>query len=780
MGRQSLELSEMGMRKQITVVLLILLAAFAGCTRDPEKVKRKYVETGDKYYAQGKFKQAAIMYGNALKQDPKFGEAYLKLGDTELRRGEIRRAINAYRRAIELLPDNEDPAGRLADIYLAGYAIFTQSSKELLAEVEDLTQSLLKKNPNSFHGLRLQGFVHIAKQEPKEAIESFRKADSVKPKQPEVKYALAQVLSQEGQWEEAEKLAKEVMANSPNHIPTYDFMLMEYLKRDQRDKAEQVLLKKVENNPKTARFRTQLASLYYAEQKTAESEKVIGELMAKEKEIEGARMEAGEYYYRIRNYSRAQEIFEEGAKQDEGQRTNYRLKSALIDVAQSKLKPALDKVERALRDDPKNDDALSMRASLQLQTGDRALTQAAITDLQSLLSRAPGNAVIRYNLARAYQGREEWDAARVQYQEAIKLRPDFLGAHVGLGQVLLFKREYGKALEEGENILRLDPENLQGRVIKTNALINSGNLRQARADLELYKKANPESPDLQFQSALVSFYERDFKTAEATFRALRQKYPNDLRLAYAIAEVFLQTGRPDEALRFLLDEQKRFPDNLEVYKAVGNISMRTGALDLAEDQYRFLIGKEPRNTELYMRLGETLRRKGNTQASIDVLRKGQQLQPNDPSTNLQLALTLDAAGLKRESLPIYESIVKNQPDNPIALNNLAFMMAEDGRDLDQALTYAQRARQQLPDNPDIADTLGWIYIRKNLSDNAVSIFKDLTKKYRANPVYHYHLAMALYQKGDREGAKRSLQSALALKPPKEHEDKIRELLGKVS
>lgn len=771
---------EMGMRKRVFLAVMILLVALAGCTRDPEKVKRKYVENGDKYYAQGKFKQAAIMYGNALKTDPKYGEAYLKLGDTELRRGEIRRAINAYRRAIELMPDSEDPAGKLADIYLAGYAIFTQSNKELLAEVEDLAQSLLKKNPNSYHGLRLQGFLHVAKEERKEAIESFRKADSVKPKQPEVKYALAQVLSQEGQWEESERIAKEVIADSPAHVPTYDFLLMEYLKRDQREQAEQLLRKKIENNPKTARYRTQLAAFYQAQQKSAESDKLLNELLAKESEIENARMEAGDYYYRIRNYSRAQEIFEEGAKKDEGQRTNYRLKSALIDVAQSKLRPALEKVERALRDDPKNDDALSMRASLQLQTGDKALTQAAITDLQSLLSRVPGNPVIRYNLARAYQGREEWEAARVQYLEAIKLRPDFVAAHVGLGQALLFKRDYGKALEEGENILRLDPENLQGRVIKTNALINSGNLRQARADLEQYKKVNPDSPDLQFQSALVSFYERDFKQAEETFRSLRQRYPNDLRLAYAIAEVFLQTGRPDEALRFLTEEQKRFPDNLEVYKAVGNIAMRTGALDMAEKQYRFLIEKEPRNSELYMRLGETLRREGQTQASIDVLRKGQQLQPNDPASNLQLALTLDAAGLKRESLPLYESIVKSQPDNPIALNNLAFMMAEDGRDLDQALTYAQRARQQLPDNPDIADTLGWIYIRKNLSDNAVSIFKDLTKKYRGNPVYHYHLAMALYQKGDREGAKRSLQSALSLKPAKEHEDKIRELLGKVS
>ncbi|MBE7541610.1 MAG: CPBP family intramembrane metalloprotease [Solibacteraceae bacterium] len=76
----------------------------------------------------------------------------------------------------------------------------------------------------------------------------------------------------------------------------------------------------------------------------------------------------------------------------------------------------------------------------------------------------------------------------------------------------------------------------------------------------------------------------------------------------------------------------------------------------------------------------------------------------------------------------------------------------------------------------MADTLGWIYIRKNLSDNAIRIFRELTAKHRDNPVYHYHLGMALYQKGDRGGAKQSLQTALSLRPAKDDEVKIRELL----
>jgi len=80
----------------------------------------------------------------------------------------------------------------------------------------------------------------------------------------------------------------------------------------------------------------------------------------------------------------------------------------------------------------------------------------------------------------------------------------------------------------------------------------------------------------------------------------------------------------------------------------------------------------------------------------------------------------------------------------------------------------------------VADTLGWIYIKKNLSDNAIEIFRDLVGKNPANPTYRYHLGMAFYQKGDKPQAKRELLAALQRKPSKEEEQKIKELLGKVS
>jgi tetratricopeptide (TPR) repeat protein len=144
-----------------------------------------------------------------------------------------------------------------------------------------------------------------------------------------------------------------------------------------------------------------------------------------------------------------------------------------------------------------------------------------------------------------------------------------------------------------------------------------------------------------------------------------------------------------------------------------------------------------------------------------------------------LAIVLDAAARWNEAKQVYDATIKMDPTNGVALNNVAFLMAEHGGDLDQALTYAQKAKQLLPNLTEVSDTLGWIYLKKNLSDNAIDIFRDLVKQQPNASTYRYHLAMALYQKGDKPDAIQELQSALKYNPAPLERQKIQEYLGRM-
>jgi Flp pilus assembly protein TadD len=178
------------------------------------------------------------------------------------------------------------------------------------------------------------------------------------------------------------------------------------------------------------------------------------------------------------------------------------------------------------------------------------------------------------------------------------------------------------------------------------------------------------------------------------------------------------------------------------------------------------------------RLAEAERRNGNLNGAVDVFRRCSQAAPNSTICPRELGLLLDALGQRDQAKPIYEQVLKVNPDDPVALNNLAFIKAEEGGDLDQALTMAQRARQKLPGSNDVADTLGWIYIKKNLSEDAVRVFADLVRKSPNDYRFHYHYGMALMQKGDRSNARKEFEMALQDKPSRGDEGKIRDLLQK--
>ena len=120
-----------------------------------------------------------------------------------------------------------------------------------------------------------------------------------------------------------------------------------------------------------------------------------------------------------------------------------------------------------------------------------------------------------------------------------------------------------------------------------------------------------------------------------------------------------------------------------------------------------------------------------------------------PATNLPKARTY------------YEKALKIDQNNPLALNNLAYLITETNGDLNQAMTYATEAKQRLPNFLEVSDTIGWIYLKKNIPDSAIDEFKRLVTQAPLNPIYHYHYAMALQQKGDTVGAKAQCEVALA-------------------
>ena len=119
-------------RSTILRCLPLVLLALAACSTDPKVQAKRYVDNGNKFFEKAKYKEAGIMYRKALSKDLKDGEAYYRLGLTDLKLGGLGEAVQMFRRAVELQPDNDDAKVQLATIYLFAATQNQQQAKQLL------------------------------------------------------------------------------------------------------------------------------------------------------------------------------------------------------------------------------------------------------------------------------------------------------------------------------------------------------------------------------------------------------------------------------------------------------------------------------------------------------------------------------------------------------------------------------------------------------------------------------------------------------------------------
>jgi tetratricopeptide (TPR) repeat protein len=145
--------------------------------------------------------------------------------------------------------------------------------------------------------------------------------------------------------------------------------------------------------------------------------------------------------------------------------------------------------------------------------------------------------------------------------------------------------------------------------------------------------------------------------------------------------------------------------------------------------------------------------------------QGAQRQPKAVGPPTIVGMIYEIQANKAEARKWYEKALAIDANAAVAANNLAWLTAEEqGGNLDIALKLAQTAKSRLPDRPEVDDTLGWVYYKKDLATLAISSFQASIQKDAKNPLYHYHLGMAYMKNGDKDKARESLKQALSLNP----------------
>jgi Tfp pilus assembly protein PilF len=252
----------------------------------------------------------------------------------------------------------------------------------------------------------------------------------------------------------------------------------------------------------------------------------------------------------------------------------------------------------------------------------------------------------------------------------------------------------------------------------------------------------------------------DTGAARRSFERALQLDHDDREALTELVTLEVRTNHTARAMALVDAQLAKTPSDPRVLELAARARATTGDLRRAEELLKRLIAADSSNLSAYGMLGQLyISEKRLEDARVEYERA---LVGNPDSVALQtvVAMILEAENKSDEARRRYERILEKEPNAVVAANNLAWLYIERGENVDLALQLAQRAKQTLPADPRVNDTLGWIYYKRNLIDQAIPLLQDGVRGDANNPLHQHHLGMAYFQAGDWPKAREALERAL--------------------
>lgn len=173
---------------------------------------------------------------------------------------------------------------------------------------------------------------------------------------------------------------------------------------------------------------------------------------------------------------------------------------------------------------------------------------------------------------------------------------------------------------------------------------------------------------------------------------------------------------------------------------------------------------------------------GQTSAAIKKLEDAAKNKPDNVTVCLLLGQLYHRGKEYDKAVKMYEKVLEKQPGNWGVANDLAFLLAEQGKtgkQLDRARDLAQKALAAHPNEPSIQDTLGWVYYKQGDMNHASDLVEKAYAKMGNSPAINYHMGMISYKAGRLAEAKEYLTKAVKSGETFDGKEEAQGTLGKL-
>ena len=723
-----------------------------GCTSDSEK-KMSHLEKGKTYFQHGEYRDAENEFIQALSIDPNLADAIECLAETYLKLGNTTRAFETYTTLREI-----EPANSAARLKLARFHVLGQDLSHARKEIN----GLLEYEPENIDALYLLAEIQ-EKEDDYDATESvYRNILKIDGRQSRAYIGLAKLMNRKGDPRETERLLLNAVNVSSASIAPRMALFNHLVNTRQYDRAEKLLLQTIDIHPDNTDLLMVLANFFFMRNRHVDAEATFKNAMEIEPENFKTYLNAARFYETAGKnelaflmYNRALEI----------QPKNNRLKNSVARfyIRNQRIGDAEALIAETLAEQPNYLPALMLSGQLHILKNEFA---TAVEIFDGLLKLEPRSDRVRYFKALAHFKNGDIEAAKLSAMETLKLKPFNINAKLLLAQVYLKEGNFDLAQKLNGEVVQILNRYFKIRLVLQGDELGRPPVNRGIDSFESLIRLASENPagflKMDMIKKLYAKYDLVMENFEKSLSVKpgRLDVLTNIILLHAAKNDFEKAiNRCDEHMQLVAGA----PESLAaIHSLKGGLYLAKGDYRLAEQSFQAALRENPDLLQPYYSLAKIYLIQKNADKAIAQYLALLEKEPQQTGPHMLLGTLYGMQKQIELAEQHYRTALHINSDFAPAANNLAYLLSENEQKIDEALDLALRAREKLPDDPFISDTLGWIYYKKGMVDLAIAHLEESVEEIPQYATVHFHLGMAYYKKGDHAEAKARLEKALNL------------------
>ena len=748
--------------------------------------------------SRGDLDGALDMASKLAERVPNNLQAQVLHGDILQGKGKSTEAMAAWRKALALQPNNAGVHTALITVLIANKDVagattqWTAMSKVLpqhpqtlffdavlagnrgdYLRVRELTQNLLRGAPDNPRVLMMAGEAEMKLNNMGQAESMLGRAVQLLPKAPLPRRMLAQVQLRNRQPDKALTTLAPLLDVKPADSEVLALAGQAQLMKGDKGAAEVTFNKAAQASPDDTRMRAVRALTRLGQGNDTETLKELETLAAKD---EGARVDLALLSAKLRRGDIP------GALQALETMTAKMPKHPLPDQLRGRIAimrgdkaDARKQFEAALLKDGNYLPALASLADLDLaeQKPDDARAR-----FDALLKREPKNASAMLALFEIAARGNKQDEAQEWLEKAIKATPNAALPRLLQLDYLTSLRQPGKAMTLAQAAVAALPDDAELRDRLGRIELAAGQTQQAVASYNKLVQMQPKSARAQLLLAEAQVAAKNPAGATAAIKKAQELDPDSPAVTQALVQNALREGKTDMALSYARRLQQLQPGEPLGYAIEGEIAARRDQWPLAVAAYRKAVSSKSAGSDVAARLHGALLKAGKTDDADKLAVDWLKSRPDDPGFLIYLGDLAMGRKQNDEAEKHYRQVLAKHPDTVLALNNLAFLLASQGKP--GAVQMAERAVALAPNQAALLDTLALSLSAENQLKKAVDAQNQAVKLAPDVATFRLQLAKLQLKAGDKLAARSELVTLSKLGSKFEQQAEVAELMKTVN